>query len=136
MILMNKKLDTLIHIITFINVLFIGSDIFSFEFIGVTIRYVQISLIIGFLLLIYKRKDKIFISKILFIYLFIMLITSLLAINIKVGIIYYLSILYNFIFVFLYFKEYIKEYKIKEFTNIFRYTCYIISFLMVVISIL
>ena len=44
---------------TFINILLIGSDIFSFEIIGVTVRYVQISLVLGFLFLLFKRKKDI-----------------------------------------------------------------------------
>ena len=133
---MNYKIDKIIHIITFVNVLFIGSDIFSFEIIGVTVRYVQISLVLGFLLILYKRKEKIKITNILIWYLCVMLITSILAVNIKLGIIYYFSILYNSIFVFLYFKEYIKEYKIEQFTKLFRNTSYIIGLLIICVSIL
>lgn len=130
---MNKKLDTAIHVITFINILFIGSDIFSFEIIGVTVRYIQIGLLLGFLLLAIKRKRNIKIPKILILYLLIMFITSILAVNIKLGIIYYLSIIYNSIFVFLYFKEYIREYKINNFTKLFRLSCYGIAVLMIIV---
>lgn len=133
---MNKKLDLAIQIITFINVLFIGSDIFSFEIIGVTVRYVQITLVIGLLLIMIKRKLNIKITKILIAYLVVMFITSILAINIKLGIIYYLSILYNSIFIFLYFKEFIKEYGISRFTKLFRYSCYVIAILMIFVFIL
>lgn len=133
---MNKKIDLLIHIITFINILLIGSDIFSFEIIGVTVRYVQISLVLGFLFLLFKRKKDVKIPKILIIYLIVMFITSIFAINIKLGIIYYFSILYNSIFVFLYFKEYVNEYKITSFTKLFRYSCYVISILMLFVFIL
>ena len=59
MILVGKKYDLLIHVITFVNILLIGSDIFSFEFIGVTIRYVQMSLLLGSLLVFMKRKKDI-----------------------------------------------------------------------------
>lgn len=136
---MNKKsvldirlsLDTFIHFFLFLSVLLIGADQWGFHFMGVNFRIDQLFLCFFSLLMVLKGEFRFTKNIWIFLFLISTLISTIFAVDIMRGILFYLSILYNVVFLFYAFASYVIYYGLEKFIKIFRITCYFQAALIV-----
>lgn len=117
-------LDFYIHIMCFICVLLIGADIWGID-IGVNLRFDQLCLCIFVVLLIVRNSYLLTFDPWIIVFAGGALISTVLAVSIVRGVMFYCFILYNILFVFYAFKNYIKTYGLSTFIRIFRNTLYV-----------
>lgn len=109
----NTKIENLINIMMFLNMVIIGGDRLSFKLSGMTIRLAQITLFITFVLM-WKERKVFFEKKRIFIpFLVANIISTIFSSYFQTGIIYIVWTIYNYIFVFSLFYSWCKD-KSKE----------------------
>ena len=126
------SIDLFIDIFFFLSVLLIGADRWGVELLGVNLRLDQLFLCVFTVLMMIKGAYRFTQNIWIFAFLFFSLISSLLAVSIARGILYYFSILYNVVFVFYSFASYVRTFGLKKFLRLFRITCYVQCVLLTV----
>lgn len=126
----SSTMDLVIHAFCFISVLLIGADIWGLD-IGVNIRFDQIFLGIFTILLVINQKYRLTWNPWIVVFLVASFISTLFAVSIVRGAIFYFSIIYNVVFLFYAFESYVRIYGLQTFINIFRRTMFVQLALMV-----
>ena len=124
--------DYFVFFFMFLSTLLIGADVIGLN-IGINLRLDQIFLVItGFLMLISNRY-RLTKNKWIIFFLILSLISVVLGINVRRGILFYFSIVYNVFFVFYLYSNFINFYGPRRFVKIYRYTMYI-QFLLLLLQ--
>lgn len=129
----NTNIENLINLLMLFNMVIIGGDRLSFKVAGMTIRLVQITLLITFALMFIERK--IFLKKIgLFIpFLIANVISTVFSDYLKTGVTYIIWTIYNYIFVFSLFYSWCRN-KSKEWVIDFWLASFVIQGIYVVLQ--
>ena len=128
------SLDLLTHAFCFLSILLIGADTWGID-VGVNLRFDQIFLCIFTLLLVIKNHYRLTWNIWIILFAVFALISTLFSFNLKRGILFYCSIIYNILFLFYAFQSYVKIYGFKKLIGIFRKTLYV-QFCIIVIQFL
>lgn len=105
---MRLSLDVFIHLFCFISLLLIGADRWGIELLGVNFRVDQLFLCAFALLLVVKKAYRFTFNGWIAAFLFLSLISTLFAVSIMRGILFYCSIVYNVLFLFYALASYVK----------------------------
>ena len=124
------SLDLFIHLFCFVSLLLIGADRWGIELIGVNFRVDQLFLCIFALLLVVKKAYRFTFNGWIAAFLFLSLISTLFAVSIMRGILFYCSIVYNVLFLFYALASYVKCYGFGMFIRIFRMTMKVQFFIL------
>lgn len=127
----NTNIENIVNLLMLFNMIIIGGDRLSFKVGGMTIRLVQITLLITFTLMFIERK--VFLKKIgLFIpFLVANIISTVFSDYFKTGVTYIIWTIYNYIFVFSVFYSWCKS-KSKEWVIDFWLVSFVIQGIYVV----
>lgn len=128
---MKNKL-TSIDCLIFLNMLLIGSDIFSFRILGSTIRIVQIILLLTSFFLILKNKFRITNVFSMILFLIVNMISTMISYNKISSLLYVLWTIFNYLFVFCLFYSWARERDNEFVYNLWRKTFLIQGFLIIV----
>lgn len=127
----NTNIENIVNLLMLFNMIIIGGDRLSFKVGGMTIRLVQITLLITFALMFIERK--IFLKKIgLFIpFLVANIISTVFSDYFKTGVTYIIWTIYNYVFVFSLFYSWCKS-KSKEWVIDFWLVSFVIQGIYVI----
>lgn len=127
----NTNIENIVNLLMLFNMIIIGGDRLSFKVGGMTIRLVQITLLITFALMFIERK--VFLKKIwLFIpFLVANIISTVFSDYFKTGVTYIIWTIYNYVFVFSLFYSWCKS-KSKEWIIDFWLVSFVIQGIYVV----
>ena len=123
--MIDRKWD-LLDILMIISIVFIGSDIWSFEIKGITVRFIQMFYVFFVLVLILKRKYCMFYNKTILAFASFFLLTCVLSVSFSLSISFFIWIVFNIFFIVFLFSSYIREKGSKAFIEIFRISMWII----------
>lgn len=127
----NTNIENIVNLLMLFNMIIIGGDRLSFKVGGMTVRLVQITLLITFALMFIERK--VFLKKIwLFIpFLVANIISTVFSDYFKTGVTYIIWTIYNYVFVFSLFYSWCKS-KSKEWVIDFWLVSFVIQGIYVV----
>ena len=123
-------LDFFIHLFCFISLLLIGADTWGVELLGVNFRIDQIFLCIFALLLVFQGAYRFTAYGWIAAFLIFSLLSTLFAVSLFRGILYFCSIIYNVLFLFYALASYVKSYGFETFLRIFRMTMKVQFFIL------
>ncbi len=119
-----KHIDKLIYIVTFLSVLLIGADMFSVE-IKYTFKLPQLLLMLLTGLLIITKKYKVRKDKLMIAFLATSLVSTIFALNISLAIAYYMFIVVNAVTIYYCISSFVQEYGIKKMVDLLRITFFV-----------
>lgn len=123
-------LDLFIHLFCFISLLLIGADTWGVELLGVNFRVDQIFLCIFALLLVFKGAYRLTAYGWILAFVFFSFLSTLFAVSIFRGVLFFCSILYNVLFLFYGLASYVRHYGFDMFLRIFRLTMKVQFFIL------
>lgn len=123
-------LDLFIHLFCFISLLLIGADTWGVELLGVNFRVDQIFLCIFALLLVFKGAYRLTAYGWILAFVFFSFLSTLFAVSIFRGVLFFCSILYNVLFLFYGHASYVRHYGFDMFLRIFRLTMKVQFFIL------
>lgn len=128
----NIKYNSLIDFLMFINILFIGSDIFAINIANYNFRLIQLVLLVTTIIIIMRKQYKI-INIITFTLFLISNILSLfVSYNVKSSISYFIWTIYNYIFVLCLFYSWARERGIDKVYKIWRKTFFLQGYIIII----
>lgn len=130
----SSTMDLVIHAFCFISVLLIGADIWGLD-VGVNLRYDQVFLGILTILLVINQKYRFTWNPWIALFLVASFVSTLFAVSIVRGAMFYFSIVYNVVFLFYAFESYVRAYGLRKFISIFRATMYV-QFIIMALQVL
>lgn len=126
----SSTMDLVIHAFCFISVLLIGADIWGLD-VGVNLRYDQVFLGILTILLVINQKYRFTWNPWIALFLVASFVSTLFAVSIVRGAMFYFSIVYNVVFLFYAFESYVRAYGLRKLIVIFRKTMFVQFFILI-----
>ncbi|ELC8398755.1 O-antigen ligase family protein [Clostridium perfringens] len=127
-----KKILTSTDYLIFLNMLLIGSDIFSFRILGSTIRVVQFLLLLTSFFLVLKNKYRVTNVFSMILFIIVNMISTMISYDKMSSLLYVLWTIFNYLFVFCLFYSWARERENEFIYNLWRKTFLLQGFFIII----